>query len=414
MSRFLRVVWIALGWLGTVQAGAITTDSVARETSTSRLSSDEKLRQFMAQVRPQPVASQAGAQAVREAAVVSAERLQERADLLKAGETALAAMQVEPALQAFERAALILHAADTEIALVRAYMQGGEYRRALAFGAHTAGAHLDVVGGAALYAWLLHVGGQVAVAQRLLSEAQARMPGNPVVQAVQLQLRSNAPLATGALLNLPTRLAPYGDARGLPPAARVAGSAMLLPKGQHALVPLALLPGSGAIWMRNGLGQLSKAVVVKRLPAIGLAQVRLKSSLPLPDAFSSAPRDAFPGSAGFALEYVPAPDAGPAWPVLRSGFVGGVEEGSSHRLLGIEMPRGPHGGPVFDAAGRWIGLALPGAPGAAPRVVMASQLPPALRGEFGLAPPTRAPANLSVDSLYELGLRCTLQVIVLR
>lgn len=403
MRRSVEVFLLAVNLL----AGGMSSAA----TAAGPVSSDDKLRQFMAQVRPQPAASQAGGQAVREAAAVSPARLQERAELLKTGETALAGMQLDAALQAFERAALILHAADTEMALVRSYMQGGEYRRALAFGAHTAGAHLDVVGGAALYAWLLHAGGQAVIAQRLLTEAQGRSPGNAVVDAVQQQLRSGAPLASGNLLMPPTRLAPYGDSRGLAPRARVVGSGLLLHSGKQALVPLALVPRSGTLWLRNGLGQLTKAKVAKRLTTAGVALVRLDSSLPVADELWIATRDAFPGSVGFAIEYVAAPDAAPAWPLLRTGFLGGVLDKDATRLLGIDMPSGPRGGPVFDAGGRLIGLALPGKPGAPDRLLLNSRLPQELRTGLGPAAPTSTEARASVDRIYEIGVKASLQVI---
>lgn len=381
--------------------------------------SHEKLRQLTDQVRPQPTASQAGSQAVREAAAVSPARLQERAELLKIGETALARLQLDAALQAFERAALILHAADTEMALVRSYMQGGEYRRALAFGAHTAGAHLDVVGGSALYAWLLHVGGQAAIAQRLLLEAEARIPSDPMIKGVQQQLRAGAPLASGPLLAAPTRLAPYGSSQGVPAAARVVGSGLLLQGGKQALVPLALLPGTGNFWLRNGLGQLTKAQVDKRLPAVGLALLRLQTALPAAEDQWVAPSDAFPGSVGFAVEYVAAPGAAPAWPVLRTGFMGGPIGNSGERQLGIDMPAGPRGGPVFDASGRLIGLALQGKAGTPDLLVPASQLRKELhkaRGDsvaaaLGPAPPPGTDARASVDRIYEVSLKTSLQLI---
>ena len=382
-------------------------------------SSSDKLRDFMAQVRPQPTASQAGGQAVREAAVVPPARLQERAELLKSGETLLAQMQVEGALQAFERAALILHAADTEIALVRTYMQAGDYRRALAFGAHTAGAHLDVVGGSALYAWLLHMGGQPAIAQRLLVETQARMPNHPVVQGVEEQLRSDSPRASGLLLALPTRLAPYGGGQGLPAKARVRGTAVLVPGGQWALVPLGLVSRSGAIWLRNGLGQLAQARLGKRLPAVGLGLLRLQTGLPFDEELVLAPQDAFPGSVGFAVEYVAAPDAEPAWPVLRTGFLGGVLPDGHGRKLGIGMPSGPRGGPVFDAAGRLAGMAVSAKPGLPDQVLPISQLRQALEQipgrraneAWAALPAQGAPASAAVDKIYETSLRTSLQVI---
>lgn len=378
--------------------------------------SDDKLRRFMEQVRPQPAASQVGGNAVRAAAKVTPELLQERADMLKKGEAALAALQLEPALLAFERAASILHAADTEIALVRTYMQYGQYRRALAAGAHTAGAHLDVVGGSALYAWLLHVGAQTAVAQRLLTEAQTRMPDNASIEQVRQQLNGGTPLATGDLLNPPTRLAPYGVTQGLPAAARVRGSALLLPSGTRALVPLSLLPKRGKLWLRNGLGLLAEGNVAKRLPAAGVALVRLSQALPVPDDFWMADKESFPGSPGYAVEYVANPktaqDAAPAWPVLRLGFLGSmVTPDGPDRLLGIDMPVGPRGGPVFGGAGQLIGVALHGKPGSADQLVTVSQLQKAIGQPPGAVMPKGAPTTSTADQIYENGLKVSLQVI---
>jgi tetratricopeptide (TPR) repeat protein len=385
--------------------------------------SDEKLRQLMQQARPQPAASQAGATAVREAGAVPPERLKERDDLLKAGEAALTRMDAIAAIDSFDRAALILHAADTEIALVRAYMQSGQYRRALAFGAHTAGAHLDVIGGAALYAWLLHAGGQVVIAQRLLAEAEARMPKNAMLASVQAQLNSGVPLATKSLLALPTRLAPYGSSRGLPPSARGLGSGLLINGGTQALVPLALLPRSGNFWLRNGLGQLSRGTLQRRLQMIGLALVRLESPLPAPEDLWIAAADAFPGSVGYAVEYVPSRDSTPAWPMLRTGFLGAALGDGGERLLGIDMPAGPRGGPMFDAAGRLTGLALPGpidTKGKLPpqdRLIPVSALQSQLKSSgqattmLGSPPPADLPRPAAVDRIYEISLKASLQLI---
>ena len=385
--------------------------------------SGEKLQQFMQQVRPQPVAGQAGATAMRESAAVLPERLMERADLLKAGETALARMDAATAIEAFDRAALILHAADTEIALVRAYMQSGQYRRALAFGAHTAGAHLDVIGGSTLYAWLLHAGGQGVIAQRLMAEAEARRPGDSMLTKVQTQLTSGAPVASGNLLALPTRLAPYGSSQGLPLSARVLGSGLLVGDGRLALVPLALLPRSGNFWLRNGLGNLSRGTVQKRLPAASVALVRLASPLPAPENLWIAPADAFPGSVGYVVEYVASHDSTPAWPLLRTGFLGAATGDGGERLLGIDMPAGPRGGPVFDAAGRLTGLALPGQVNKAGRSPTQDRLIPvsALQTQLKLSGQTAAmwgspapldlPPRAAVDRIYETSLKASVQLI---
>lgn len=389
--------------------------------------SDEKLRLFMQQVRPQPDAAKAGSQAVRDAQSVNPERLEQRAELLKQGELLLGRRDTSAALEKFENAALILHAADSEIAIVRSHMQAGEYRRALAFGAHTAGAHLDVVGGSALYAWLLYAGGQTQVAQRLLAEAQARSASSPLIEAVRVQLATDQPRAMGNLLALPTRLAPHGDAIGIPKSARVVGSATLLPNGKSALVPAALVPpGNAGLWLRNGLGQKAKATVTRRLPQLALAVVSLDSALVVAEDYTVAPRDAFAGSIGYAIEYpsLPAPEA--AWPLMRSGFLGGQADvgdpTSSWRHLGVDMPKGPRGGPVFDTAGKLAGIALPrtarnGKATAADLMVPVSALKAALGTSFADASNAAAPAQAvpppkaAMDRVYESALKSTLQVI---
>jgi hypothetical protein len=408
----LGLLTSALGASAADQAAS----AAARLASVSKAASDTRARQA-ADTAPQPTASRAGAEAAHQAAALPAARRQERDDLLKSGETALSRRNVAAALRDFDRASLILHAADTEMALIRSYMQGGEYRRALAFGAHTAGAHLDVEEGTALYAWLLHIGGQGAVAQRLISEAissgSSHGAGQLLVASVQGQLKSAQPRATGSLLAPPLRLAPYGESKGLPASARVAGSGLLLTGGTQALVPLALLPlrpRNGALWVRNGLGQLSQAKLRQRLPALGLALLQLRTPLPAAP-IGLAPADAFAGSVGFAVEYVAAPDATPAWPLLRTGFMGSVvvKQDAGKRLLGIDMPPGPRGGPVFDAAGRLAGLARSGQAGQPDQLVTASQLRKALGNTVGASAGAATP--MSMDQIYETSLRATLQLI---
>ena len=85
----------------------------------------------------------------------------------------------------------------------------------------------------------------------------------------------------------------------------------------------------------------------------------LERALPVAKDFRVIAHDAFPGSAGFAVEYVSAPDAIPVWPMLRTGFLGSASGDSGERLLRIAMPAGPRGRLVFDGAGQFIGLALP-------------------------------------------------------
>lgn len=341
-----------------------------------------------------------------------AERLREREALLREAEAALAAGDAHKAEQGFDRAALILHSADTEMGLVRSYMQSGQYRRALAFGAHTAGAHLDAVGGAALYAWLLHAGGQDAIARKLLADAQARAPSQPLVAGVGHALASGAPHASGEMLLPPARLAPYSHAAALPNGARLVATGTLLGEGRAALVPARAVAASRRLWVRNGLGQLAPASAEPvRGGERALALLRLGSPLPAP-SLGSVPANAFPGAVAFAVAYAHTRDAGAAWPLLRTGFVGAARGADGDRELDASLHQGlAPGGPVFDQAGRLAGIALADSTGT--RLLAAPRLREAFGGRVAL-PASSEAARLGPDAVYEAALRSTLQVIAAR
>jgi hypothetical protein len=344
----------------------------------------------------------------------SAARMQERSALLAQGEAALARSNTDAAQAAFEAAATILHAADTEMGIVRTHMQTGQYRRALAFGAHTAGAHLDVVGGSALYAWLLHMGGQSSVAQRLLNEAHNRAPNQTLLTLVQVQLQSAAPLAAGPMLQTPVRMAPYGPQSGLPTAAQVVGSGLLIDQGSRVLVPTATLAKASRLWVRNGLGQLSPAKVERSFGDLQVVVLKLTRTLPMDEPLALSPKDAFPGSVAFAIEYVPSSDATPRWPLLHTGFMGGFGANGQARLLSIAMPQGPRGGPVFDDAGRLTGMAVRRS-GSPDQLVMASQLHQRLGSQLGRMAEASSPRpRMAADQIYESTLRSAVQVIAAR
>ena len=436
VATMLPLLLAAAAW--SASPAELPSSALPPATSTSDNTNGSKPRLLMAQAQSPHSDTKPSAAGTGYTKAITPERLQERTVLLRTGEAAMARLDLETAISAFDRAALIQHAADTELSLVRAYMQGGQYRRALASGAHTAGAHLDVVAGPVLYAWLLSAGGQDVIGQRLLDEAHARMPRNPVVISVRQQLRSGAPVATGILLNVPLRLAPYSSGPALPHQARIVGSGLLLASGQQALVPMAALPKakSPRLWVRNGMGALSAATVLARMPKAGVVLLELGTALPVADTPGVAATEAFPGSAGFAVEYTANRTTEAAWPLLRTGFLGGLTGNPAkpeERALGISMPPGPRGGPVFDVAGRLIGLALTAdkSPSRTSQTSRTSQktLPilvsaSALRRELikvaptaslGAAPaaPSATPGRVPLDVIYENALKTTLQVIAL-
>lgn len=341
--------------------------------------------------------------------------------LLAEGEASLVAGRLEDARRAFEQAALMAHEGEIELGVLRTQMQAGEYRQALAFAAHTAGVHLDEVEGRVFYAWLLNLGGQVAMAERTLAQAEEHAPAHPMVQALRQRFQSGHLLASDALLTLPARLAPFSTGAPVGPGAQVAATAFLLADGRHALSPSAALPSHGRIWLRNGLGQTVEALVDERDEALGLTLLTLSDALPPAGGDLLAPQDAFAGSSAFAFDYPVDAQAHPAWPVMRAGFLGmplrGVE---GFRRLGVDLPAGGRrGGPVFDQGGRLVGL-VAGVGGEASgqaavqpdRMINVSTLLQRFGGKLGGKGSMGRPSPIGADELYERAMRTCLQVIV--
>jgi hypothetical protein len=334
-----------------------------------------------------------------------------RAAQLDTAEAALVRGDTEAALAGFERAAGMLHAPDTEMGLVRSQMQAGQYRRALAFAAHTAGAHLEAPAASALYAWLLRIGGQEAYARQVLDAAIQRSAGDQVLGAAQRAFTAETSLANGVLLDRPHRMAPYPlqytGPTPLASHARVQASAVLLGDGRFALAPCAGLAGGRRLWLRNGIGRTSAAAVDRIFADSGLALLVLEQPLPGSAQLAIAPRDPFAGSPGFVIDFAPSADATPQWPLLHAGFFAAGGAGAT-RPLGIATSAGAAGAAVFDAGGRWVGITLQG-----DRWLPISQL----RGALGdllpapLASDAAAPARIGADEAYERSLTVVLQVL---
>jgi len=419
----LAALVLAMGLLGlTGQAGAQTPDT-APDTAAPDKAPDaapDTAPDWSLQAR-QRLAGPTGANADQ--------ALAERRRWLDEGERLLAAGQPDQAQDVLDRAAMMLHAADTEAALVRAYMQAGQYRRALAFGAHAAGAHRrDWPAGTALYVWLLQVGGQGVVARRVMDETLALAPEDAALRSASRQLSLPWPAPDAVLRQTPLRTAPYGWGESPPADSEVVGSAVLLDDGVSAVVPAAALGqaplANGQVWLRNGLGQTVSAQVQTRDTQLGLVTLRLDRPLPRP-GLAAAHREPYAGSPGYMVEYAPARTASAAWPLLRQGFFARWTNDAGLRRLGLDAPAGPRGGPVFNAAGELVGIAVAGADGT-DRLVPASVLT-TLAAEplapVGAAASHRSAVepgvvqragNADVDAIYEKSLKITLQVIRLK
>lgn len=347
----------------------------------------------------------------------AAARLPGRVALLARAQDELERGDASAALDDFERAAMMLHAADAELGLIRAAMQDGQYRRALAFCAHTAGEHTDDADGAALYAWLLRIGGQGELATRTLAEARALAPGDAIAAAVDEAFAKPALQAQGLLLASLHRMAPWPvmvDAQAPPPAAvRFAGTATLLADGATALVPLATFDSMhhDHVWVRNGLGQATEAMAYRGdryLTERGLVLLKLRSPLSVGASRQAVGAAPFAGSPGYAVAF--SAGAGPAWPQLAQGFLGSLVGQTDVRRLGFDAPAGS---PVLDRRGALVGVAVAAPDGQATWVPL-SALPLAPSATPSTAAASAAPATglVASDEIYESGMRRALQVLV--
>lgn len=333
------------------------------------------------------------------------QQMAEAEALLSRGDAAGAAL-------GFDRAALREHAVDIELGLLRSQLQAGEFRRALAFASHTAGAHGADAGGSALYVWLLHASGQAAFGQRVLGQARARLPDDARLAELQRLLVDTPVAATPALMEPPARLAPYASGAAVAAEARLVASGLLVDAGRAALVPADRIGRASRLWVRDGLGRTVQARVERRSIDTATVLLRLDPPLemPAPLNWESAARDAFPGAPAYATSYAARPDGAPAWPWLHTGFLGGVDASGRRQQLGVGLGNAAlTGGPVFDASGRLVGLSLGDA--AAHELLTIGRL----RADFDavLPPAPQAPGagRITPDLLYERALQLTLQVL---
>jgi hypothetical protein len=348
-----------------------------------------------------------------------------RAERLAVAEAALARGEAALALRLYEAEAGREHASDIEQGIVRSLMQAGEYRRALDFAAHTAGAHGSEAGGSVLYAWLLGLSGQAPHGLKVLDEAVVRGPdeaGAQLLALVRQQLSGGQGVADSRLLAWPHRLAPHAWSSGTADLAaaklRVTAGGLLLADGRRALVPAAAVSGDELLWLRNGLGQTELAVPTRQAVTPELTLVTLASSMQVTRSAAWVGRDPFPGSpllvSDYALRDVEGESRSAAWPRLKQGFLGTPTAAALGRPLGITLAGRQAGGPVFDLSGRIIGVSTSElrAGTRLSLLVPASRLRAALgQVDAPAATSGQAAPRMRFDEILELAMGITLEVL---
>lgn len=317
-----------------------------------------------------------------------------RQRLLDAARAALSRGEPDAALVPLESASGMAHAADAEMLQLQMQLQGGRFRQALAFAAHSAAAHRDEPEARALHLWLLALSGQVDYVKQRLTPGDV---GDDRLSGLLAGLETPSPLA-----GLPPSPLPHGVE--VPDTARAVATGLILDGGRLAVVPAQAVRGGDALWLRNGVGRASRAYPIAEDPALaalGLARLRIDPPLRpsnAADPLSRAPRAPFAGSPASRIGMPRLDTSAPSWPVMQSGFTGRVDRNGVQSLgwpAGVVLS----GGPVFDTAGRLAGLAVPTADGGTERLIPAATL------EGLQVLPIRADAHaVTPDQVYEAAL----------
>jgi S1-C subfamily serine protease len=139
------------------------------------------------------------------------------------------------------------------------------------------------------------------------------------------------------------------------------GNGFVVDQGRRIVTNASLVSGAKeAVLVRNGLGKIRKATVEKILPDQGLALLRLETAYPKE---WSLPKQNFVVTEGvhfcFVLGFPVTDVLEKSYPIITPGLVVRPNAGVGG-LMQVTSSLGPEnsGSPVFDSAGKFIGLTL--------------------------------------------------------
>lgn len=245
------------------------------------------------------------------------------------GNKALRNGDAAKAQQAFERAAGARHDPKIEIGLIQSFMAQGMYKRALNFASHTAGAHDDEPDAAALYSWLLYIGGQIGVARSLVTRALLIHRSHPLLIAIERRMSAKVKVEDRFWMP-PAFMRPAAiSAPGfevVPARSVCVGTALLTGNentaefySQH----LKPAPFAGEVfWLRSGLGYVQRARVISGLQDSFVTRLELSKPIRFAGLITRSSRQIFPGSVFLSMHFDQTNRSNPAWPIMRSNFVG--------------------------------------------------------------------------------------------
>lgn len=147
-----------------------------------------------------------------------------------------------------------------------------------------------------------------------------------------------------------------------PGAAYSQGTGFVVGDGRYVVTNRHVIHGATDVAVRNGIGQVRRARVVKVGSKDDLAVLELESAFPSDQSIATAAMgDPRPGRAAIVLGFPMAGILGEQMPSMTNGVVSkttGFQNDPATFLMSTKVNKGNSGGPVFDDRGNLIGVVV--------------------------------------------------------